>query len=65
MQRGLSYPDASFDVVMSLIGSMFAPRPELVASEMVRVCRPGVTLMSQCVEVHIYDRLSCRLHLEL
>jgi SAM-dependent methyltransferase len=37
----LPYPDASFDVVMSLIGSMFAPRPELVASEMTRVCRPG------------------------
>jgi hypothetical protein len=26
---------------MSLIGSMFAPRPELVASEMARVCVPG------------------------
>ena len=37
----LPYPDASFDVVMSLIGSMFAPRPELVASEMRRVCKPG------------------------
>lgn len=37
----LPYPDASFDVVMSLIGSIFAPRPELVASEMLRVCRPG------------------------
>jgi SAM-dependent methyltransferase len=37
----LPYPDESFDVVMSLIGSMFAPRPELVASEMLRVCRPG------------------------
>ncbi|HYO79943.1 MAG TPA: class I SAM-dependent methyltransferase [Bryobacteraceae bacterium] len=37
----LPYPDASFDVVMSLIGSMFAPRPDLVASEMIRVCKPG------------------------
>jgi SAM-dependent methyltransferase len=37
----LPYPNASFDVVMSLIGSMFAPRPELVASEMIRVCRSG------------------------
>jgi SAM-dependent methyltransferase len=37
----LPYPDASFDVVMSLIASMFAPRPDLVASEMCRVCRPG------------------------
>jgi SAM-dependent methyltransferase len=39
--ENLPYPDASFDVVMSLIGSMFAPRPELVASEMIRVCRAG------------------------
>lgn len=39
--ESLPYPDASFDVVMSLIGSMFAPRPELVASEMLRVCRSG------------------------
>lgn len=39
--ESLPYPDASFDVVMSLIGSMFAPRPDLVASEMLRVTRPG------------------------
>lgn len=39
--ENLPYPDASFDIVMSLIGSMFAPRPELVASEMVRVSVPG------------------------
>lgn len=37
----LPYPDASFDTVVSLIGAMFAPRPERVTSEMVRVCRPG------------------------
>ena len=39
--ENLPYAGASFDVVMSLIGSMFAPRPELVASEMLRVCKPG------------------------
>ena len=39
--ENLPYPDASFDVVMSLIGSIFAPRPELLASEMIRVCRSG------------------------
>jgi SAM-dependent methyltransferase len=43
--ESLPYPDASFDVVMSLIGSMFAPRPELVGSEMVRVCVPGGTII--------------------
>ena len=37
----LSYPDASFDGVVTMFGAMFAPRPELVAAEMLRVCRPG------------------------
>lgn len=37
----LSYEDAVFDLVVSLIGAMFAPRPERVAAELVRVCRPG------------------------
>jgi ubiquinone/menaquinone biosynthesis C-methylase UbiE len=37
----LAFPDASFDMVVSLIGAMFAPRPDLVASELLRVCRPG------------------------
>jgi len=39
--EALPYPDESFSAVMSLIGAMFAPRPELVASEMIRVCQPG------------------------
>lgn len=37
----LPYQDAEFDLVVSLIGAMFAPRPERVAAELVRVCRPG------------------------
>jgi SAM-dependent methyltransferase len=37
----LPYEATSFDVVVSLIGAMFAPRPERVAAELVRVCRPG------------------------
>ena len=37
----LPYEDESFDVVVSLIGAMFAPRPERVAAELIRVCRPG------------------------
>lgn len=37
----LPFEDGSFDVVTSLIGAMFAPRPEIVARELVRVSRPG------------------------
>ena len=39
--EALTFDDASFDLVVSLIGAMFAPRPERVAAELVRVCRPG------------------------
>jgi SAM-dependent methyltransferase len=42
--EALPYPDASFDVVASLFGAIFAPRPDLVAQELVRVCRPGGTI---------------------
>jgi SAM-dependent methyltransferase len=37
----MPYGDASFDVVMSMFGAMFAPRPEEAAAELLRVCRPG------------------------
>ena len=37
----LSYPDASFDVVLSTIGVMFCPNQEKAAEELLRVCRPG------------------------
>lgn len=37
----LNYPDASFDLVMSMFGAMFAPRPEKVSEELMRVCRRG------------------------
>ena len=39
--ESLPYADAQFDAVISLIGAMFAPRPDLVAAELTRVCRPG------------------------
>jgi SAM-dependent methyltransferase len=42
--EALPYMDARFDVVVSLIGAMFAPRPELVAAELTRVARPGGTI---------------------
>ena len=34
-------PDKSFDLVISIFGGMFAPKPFDVAKEMVRVTRPG------------------------
>jgi len=37
----LPFEDASFDRVASAFGVQFAPRHELVAQELVRVCRPG------------------------
>jgi 2-polyprenyl-3-methyl-5-hydroxy-6-metoxy-1,4-benzoquinol methylase len=37
----LPYPDASFDAVVTMFGAMFAPRPQLVASEVARVLKPG------------------------
>lgn len=39
--EALPYDDASFDLVTSLIGAMFAPQPERVAAELVRVCKPN------------------------
>ncbi len=37
----LQHPDGEFDIVLTMFGAMFAPRPERVAAELVRVCRPG------------------------
>jgi ubiquinone/menaquinone biosynthesis C-methylase UbiE len=39
--ESLPYEEAQFDAVISLFGAMFAPRPDLVAAELTRVCRPG------------------------
>jgi ubiquinone/menaquinone biosynthesis C-methylase UbiE len=39
--EALPFPDASFDVVLSTLGCMFAPDQEQVARELLRVCRPG------------------------
>ena len=40
----LPYADGSFDVVVSMFGAMFAPRPEMVVSEVARVLKPGGSL---------------------
>ncbi len=39
--EALPYGDATFDAVTTMFGAMFAPRPELVASECARVLKPG------------------------
>jgi SAM-dependent methyltransferase len=39
--ENLPFADASFDVVMSTFGVMFAPDQEKSAREMTRVCKPG------------------------
>jgi SAM-dependent methyltransferase len=40
----LPYPNDTFDVVMTMFGAMFAPRPELAAAQLFRVCRPTGTV---------------------
>jgi ubiquinone/menaquinone biosynthesis C-methylase UbiE len=39
--EALSFPDATFDVVLSTFGVMFTPNQEQAARELMRVCRPG------------------------
>src|SRR5436190_16711086 len=39
--QALPFADASFDVVLSTFGAMFAPDQEKTAAELLRVCRPG------------------------
>jgi SAM-dependent methyltransferase len=41
----VSVPDASFDLVVSMFGAMFAPRPLDVAHAMVRVAKPGARIV--------------------
>jgi len=42
--EAMPYDDNTFDLVMTMYGAMFAPRPEVTASELVRVCKPGGTI---------------------
>jgi SAM-dependent methyltransferase len=39
--ENMPYPDASFDVVLSTVGVMFAPDQEKTAAELLRVTKPG------------------------
>jgi SAM-dependent methyltransferase len=42
--ESLPFADASFDAVLSVFGSMFAPNHAQTAAELLRVCRPGGTI---------------------
>ena len=44
----MSYDDASFDVVLSTCGVMFAPDHEAIAGELARVTKPGGRLALAC-----------------
>ena len=42
--EAMPYEDAAFDAVLTMFGAMFAPRPDVTADELKRVCRPGGTI---------------------
>ena len=42
--ESLPFADSSFDIVLSQFGHIFAPRPEVAISEMLRVLKPGGTI---------------------
>jgi ubiquinone/menaquinone biosynthesis C-methylase UbiE len=42
--EALPFADGEFDVVTSAFGAVFAPHHEVVADELLRVCRPGGTI---------------------
>jgi ubiquinone/menaquinone biosynthesis C-methylase UbiE len=42
--EALPFGDGEFDVVTSAFGAVFAPHQQVVADELVRVCRPGGTI---------------------
>lgn len=42
--QDLPFPDASYDVVLSVYGVQFAPDQEKAANELLRVCRSGGTI---------------------
>ena len=39
--ENLPYEDEAFDVLITMFGAMFAPRPDVTAAEMIRVVKPG------------------------
>jgi ubiquinone/menaquinone biosynthesis C-methylase UbiE len=52
--EALPYPDASFDVVISQFGHMFAPRPEVAVEELLRVLKKGGTIAFSTWPPHLF-----------
>jgi SAM-dependent methyltransferase len=50
----LPFEDASFDVVLSQFGHIFAPRPDVVTKEMLRVLKPGGTIAFSTWPVELF-----------
>ncbi len=42
--EAMPYDDGTFDLVMTMFGAMFCPRPDVAAAELIRVCKPGGTI---------------------
>jgi len=54
----LPFATGRFDVVTSAFGAMFAPRPEIAASELFRVTRPGgLVVMANYTDDGFFGRL--------
>ena len=50
----LPFDDAAFDIVVSQYGHMFAPRPGVAISEMLRVLKPGGTIAFSTWPTELY-----------
>lgn len=57
----LPYPDESFDFVLSQFGHMFAPRPEIATSEMLRVLKKGGTIAFSTWPPHLFTGMMFKL----
>jgi SAM-dependent methyltransferase len=59
--EALPYPDATFDVVVSQFGHMFAPRHDVATRELLRVLRPGgrVAFSTWPPELFVAQMMAC------
>jgi SAM-dependent methyltransferase len=56
--ESLPFADGDFDLAASVFGAIFAPRPDVVASEMFRVVRPGGTVTMATYAGGYFEKLS-------